>query len=346
MKKELTLGEIAELTNSKLVGDPKKIVSAVSDIENATEDDISFLSNPSYEKVLHTSKAGAIFVFPTLELSQNQNFLVHENPSRAFQQLIDLFFEEKRKLTGFEGIHKTAVIHPTAKIGSNVEIGPLSVIDEDVVIGDNTKIGASCLIGPRTSLGEDCLLYPRVTIRENCIIGNRVVLQPGAVIGSCGFGFTTDAKGQHTKLNQLGNVVIGDDVEIGANTTIDRARFKSTCIGTGTKIDNLVQIAHGVKIGAHNIIVAQTGIAGSSETGKHVIIGGQVAINGHIKICGGAMIAARTGVLSSLLKPGKYGGYPAMPLSQFHRNQVQLLKIGQYVKEIQELKRQLSELNA
>lgn len=340
-KKQFTLREIAKLTGSQLVGDSEKFISAVADLENASEDDVSFLSNPSYEKVLHSSKAGAIFVSPSLQLPENQNFLVHENPSRAFQQLIELFFGERQKLTGFEGVHKTAVIHPTAKIGKHVEIGPLCVIDEDVVIGDNTKIGASCCIGPFTTIGDNCLLYPRVTIRENCIIGNRVVLQPGAVIGSCGFGFTTDKQGHHTKLNQMGNVIIEDDVEIGANTTIDRARFKSTIIGTGTKIDNLVQIAHGVMIGAYNIIVAQTGIAGSAETGKHVIIGGQVAINGHIKICQGAMIAARTGVLSSILKPGKYGGYPAMPLSQFHRNQIHFLKIGQYVKEIQELKQKL-----
>lgn len=342
-KKQLTLEKIAELTGSKLVGDPTKLISHVADLENASSDDASFLSNPLYEKALSSSKAGVIFVNHSLKLTSNQNFLVSENPSRAFQQLVELFFENQT-LTGFEGIHRSAVIHETVKLGKNVKIGPLCVLDEHVVIGDNTQIGAHCTIGPKTTIGENCFFHPRVTIRENCIIGNRVVLQPGAVIGSCGFGFTTDNRGNHTKLNQIGNVIIEDDVEIGANTTIDRARFKSTIIGKGTKIDNLVQIAHGVIIGAHNIIVAQTGIAGSSETGNYVVIGGQAAINGHIKISKGAMIAARTGVLRDILEPGKYGGYPAMPISQFHRTQVHLLKIGTYVKEIQELKKEIEKL--
>lgn len=343
-KTEYSLKELADITGSKLVGDKDKLIQHVADLENATDCDASFLSNPRYEQAMRKSKAGVIFVNPHLLLDENKNYLIHENPSRAFQQTIEIFFGEKLLLTGFKNIHETAVIHPSAKIGDGVQIGPLTVIDQNVVIHDNTKIGASCSIGPNTTIGKDSFLHPRVTIRENCQIGDRVVIQPGAIIGSCGFGFTTDSKGEHTKLNQIGNVIIEDDVEIGANTTIDRARFKSTKIGKGTKIDNLVQIAHGVVVGNHSIIVAQTGIAGSTEVGDHVVIGGQVAVNGHIKICKGTMLAARSGVSKSIKKPGKYGGYPLLPLNEYNRHQVLLSNIENYLKEIKDLKRKIEEL--
>ncbi len=343
-KKQFSLKEIAELTSSKLVGSPEKLIFHVADLESASSDDASFLSNSRYNQAMQASKAGVIFVDSTTILSPDKNFLIHENPSRAFQQLIELFFGVKQKLTGFDGIHATAVIHKTATIGNNVQIGPLVVIDENVSIGDNTSIHAGSVIGFGTSIGNDSMLYSHVTIRENCVIGNRVVIQPGAVIGSCGFGFTTDKKGHHTKLNQIGNVIIEDDVEIGANTTIDRSRFKSTKIGQGTKIDNLVQIAHGVVVGNHCIIVAQTGIAGSTEIGKHVVIAGQVAITGHIKICDGAVLSAKTGVTKSITKPGKYGGYPAMPLNDYNRNHIYVLRMEEFINKVKELNKRISEL--
>lgn len=199
-----------------------------------------------------------------------------------------------------------------------------------------------CRLG--ATIGSDCHLYPNAIVRERCQIGNRVILQPGAVIGSCGFGYTTDNRGRHSKLNQVGIVIIEDDVEIGANTTIDRSRFKATVIGRGTKIDNLVQIAHGVVIGQDNIIVSQTGIAGSTRTGNWVIIGGQVAITGHITIADRVMIAARTGISKSITEAGKYGGLPAVPLKEHQRHSVYLRNIEKYVKEIKELQDRLFEL--
>jgi len=338
---EFTLKEIAELTNSTLVGDPNKCIRHVADLETANENDASFLANPLYIRAMEGSNAGVIFVSDKIRLVQNKNFLVNENPSCAFQQLIELFFGKKQILTGFSAIHPSAVIHPSVKIGKNASIGPQAVLDENVTIGDNTTVGAGCYIGPQTTLGKDCTLHPRVTVRENCKIGNRVVIQPGAVIGSCGFGLTTDKNGTHTRLTQLGIVVIGDDVEIGANTVVDRARFKATTIGKGTKIDNLVQIAHGVIIGEHNIIVSQTGIAGSSETGNYVVIGGQVGIVGHVKICDQVMIAAKSGVTKSIKKPGKYGGYTILPINEFNRNHIMLLNIAKHVKDIKELNRRI-----
>ena len=343
-KKEFSLKEIAELTNSTLVGDPNKCISHVADLENANENDASFLANPLYVRAMEGSNAGVIFITDKITLVQNKNFLIHENPSRAFQQLIELFFGKKQIHTGFTAIHPSSVIHPSVKIGKNVSVGPHAVLDENVTIGDNTTIGAGCYIGPQTTLGADCTLHPRVTIRENCTIGNSVVIQPGAVIGSCGFGLDTDTNGTHTRLTQLGIVIIGDDVEIGANTVIDRARFKATTIGKGSKIDNLVQIAHGVIIGQHNIIVSQTGIAGSSETGNYVVIGGQVGIVGHVKICDQVMIAAKSGVTKSIKKPGKYGGYTLLPINEFNRNHIMLLNIEKHVKEIKELNKRLQAL--
>lgn len=337
----LSLKEIAVLTESKLVGDPDYIIKNVADLDTAGSSDASFLANPRYETAMRSSTAGAIFVDPHTKLPEGRNFLVHENPSRAFQALIELFYGKKQDLTGFPGIHPTAVIHETAKLGADVRIGPYAVLDQETIIGEGTFIGSGAYIGPRSVIGKDCIIHPHVVIREQCILGDRAVIQPGAVIGSCGFGFTTDKNGNHIKLNQVGNVTIQEDVEIGANSTIDRSRFKTTRIGRGTKIDNLVQIAHGVIVGPHNLIVAQTGIAGSTETGKYVVIAGQCAINGHIKICDGTIISARSGVSKSITKPGKYGGMPAQPLDAFNRNSVFLRNIEQFVSDLKELKKRL-----
>jgi len=338
--KQLTLAEAAAATQSQLVGNPNHCITSVADLETAVETDASFLSNLRYEKAMHSSKAGVIFIDSKTALIEGRNFLINENPSRAFQALVEFFHGFKKELSGFKDIHPTAVIHETCQIGNAVTIGPNAVIDKEVVIGDNTFIGAGSYVGPWTTIGSDCILHPRATVREYCVIGNRVILQPGAVIGSCGYGYIPNKLGHHIKVSQVGNVVLEDDVEIGANTTIDRSRFKSTMIKKGTKIDNLVQIAHGVVIGEHNLIIAQTGIAGSTETGKHVIIAGQVAVNGHIKICDGAIISACTAVSKSIDQPGKYGGSPAIPLEEHNRNSVHLRKIQTYAKALKALKQQ------
>jgi len=339
---QLTLKEIATLTQSTLIGDADLLISNVADLESAEKHDASFLSNSRYEQAMRHSKAGVVFIHPQIEVIKDRNFLINDNPSAAFQKLVDLFYGHDQLKTGFKSIHPTSVIHPTAKIGQNVEIGPHAVIDQDVVIGQGTFVGAGTYIGPKSTVGENCYFYPRVTIRENSSIGNRVHIQPGAVIGSCGFGYITDKNGHHNKLNQVGNVIIEDDVEIGANTTIDRARFKSTKISRGTKIDNLVQVGHGVVIGQDNIIVSQTGIAGSTETGRHVIFGGKVAVNGHIKICDNVMISALSGISKSIQKSGKYGGIPAVELDEYNRNAVYLRRIEKLFEDVKTIKHQLS----
>ncbi len=334
-----TLAELSDLCDAQLMGDPNVSISGVDTLEEATSSDASFLANPRYTEAMKKSKAGVICITPQVGFPEGKNFLISSDPSRTFQLIIELLIPTAS--SGFTGIHPSAIIHPSAQIGSNVAIGPLAVIDRNVKIGTNTKIGPHVSIGFEVEIGAECHIHPNCTIRERCHLGNRVILQPGAVIGSCGFGYTPDKLGRHIKLEQLGTVILEDDVEIGANTTIDRSRFKTTIIRKGTKIDNLVQIAHNVEIGESNIIAAQTGIAGSAKTGKNVLLGGQVGIVGHVELEDEVMVATRGGVSKSL-KKGKYRGSPAIPISDYHRQEVHVRKLEEYVERLKELEKKAS----
>ncbi len=343
-----TLEELAKQTGSTLIGDPKYIIEGFSDLETAGERDVSFLSNPRYTNTRYTnlvkvSKAGVIFISPETPQEEGRNFLVTEDPSRAFQITIEAIRGGELKKTGFPSIHTSAVIHQTVSIGQHVVIGPNAVIDEGVSIADHSFIGSGTYIGPHTVIGNHCTIHPNVTIRENCIIGNRVVIQPGTVIGSCGFGYTTSNEGIHQHLSHIGSVTIEDDVEIGANSTIDRARFTSTTIAKGTKIDNLVVIGHNVRVGRHNLICGQSAIAGSTQTGSHVVIAGQCGIDGHIKLDDGVIITAKSGVSKSL-KTGRYGGIPVQPLDQHNRTNVNIRNLDKHVKLIKELQKRMEQL--
>lgn len=346
-EKEYTLKELATLTQAEVVGDHSYIISGVADLESAGPSDASFLANPRYTDAMRRSGAGVVFISNGAEQPQGRNYLLCADPSRAFQQLLETFHADRLKQTGFEGIHPSAVIHETATVSLGAMVGPNAVIDAHTTIGSQTTIGAGCYIGPYVAIGKDCTIHPNVTIRERSVIGDRVIIQPGAIIGSCGFGLTTDTTGKHEKLSQIGFVRIENDVEIGANTTIDRARFKETVIGFGAKIDNLVQIGHGVKIGPHCVIVAQCGIAGSTELGKGVVLAGQVGVAGHIKIADGTLLAARSAVSKSLTKPGQaYGGAPTLPASEYHKNVVYLRNIESYVRQIKSLQKRVERLES
>lgn len=342
-KKSYTLAEIAQLVSAKLIGNGDTLISNVNTLEEASSSELSFLANERYIDAMMQSLAGAICVGTSTATIAEKNYLVSDDPSRTFQMVAELFIN-KREMSGFEGVHPSAIIHPSAQIGPNVKIGPLSVVDKNAKIEANTVIHSLVYIGPNVFIGKECLIFSNVTLREGTIIKDRVILQPGVVIGSCGFGYTSDETGNFKKLEQMGNVIIEEDVEIGANTTIDRARFKSTKIGKGTKIDNLVQIAHNVEIGPNNGIAAQTGIAGSSKTGKNILMGGQVGITGHVEICDYVMLATRSGVSKSLKSPGKYRGSPAISLSQYNREQVQIRKLEEYANKIKELTSRLEKL--
>lgn len=336
---QFTLQELAALLAARLIGDPSLQITGVDALDEASSSDLSFLANSRYTEAMKKSRAGAICVDATAPLTEGKNYLICDNPSRAFQIIAEKFLGTSEE-SGFQGIHPTAVIHPTAKIDPSAQIGPYAVIDRDVEVGPHTIIGPHVSLGFGVKIGSHCHLHPHCVVREKCKLQNRVILQPGAVIGSCGFGYIPDAQGRYQKVEQLGIVILEDDVEIGANTTIDRARFKTTIIRQGTKIDNLCQIAHNVEVGSHNVIAAQTGIAGSSKTGKYVMLGGQAGVLGHVELEDEVMVATRGGVSKSL-KKGKYRGSPVMPINEYHRQEVHLRRIEEYVKRIEALEKQL-----
>lgn len=341
--REFTLGKLAEITGCELIGDRNATVTGVDELETAAITDVSFLANPKYKELLKKTQAGAICIDRKTPQIEGKNYLLSDHPSLTFQQIISLLAHDASK-SGFEGIHKTAVVHPSSKIGKNVTIGPCAVIDRDTVIGDNTAIHAQVSIGPEVTIGSGCVVYPHVTIREGSRIGSRVILQPGCVIGGCGYGYITDEKGSHQKITHYGIVVIEDDVEIGANTTIDRARFKMTRIARGSKIDNLVMIGHNVTVGEKNLIVAQCGISGSTKTGRNVVLAGQVGLVGHLEIGDEVVILARGATGKSIYKKGVYGGAPAIPVHDWHKHQVHLKKLSDYVDRIKDLEEKVNSL--
>ena len=345
MSKQFTLAELSKLTQTDLVGDPTLVISSVNSLEAASPSDASFLANPKYHEAMKHSHAGVICIDRKTEVVKGKNFLIGDNPSRTFQLIAERVLKQMHYFSGFTKIHPTAVIHETAIVGENVNIGPYAVVDAEAVIGDNCHLYPHVYVGVGVKIGKGAILYSHSSVRERCTLGDRVILQPGAVIGSCGYGYTTDPQtGQHTKLEQLGTVTLEEDVEIGANSTIDRARFSTTLIRKGTKIDNLVQIAHNVELGENNIIVSQTGIAGSAKLGKNVVLGGQAGVVGHIEICDNVKVATRGGVSKSISKPGLYGGSPVSPLAEYNKRQVLLRKIAYFAEELSSLKEKLHRL--
>lgn len=334
MASSYTVAELAALTGAAVHGDGSRTINGVGELAKAKATEASFFANPRYLEALQHTHAGVVCVADITCCPQQLTMLIHDDPSRTFQKIVELLTTGRPPLSGFTGIHATAVIHTTALVGEGVTVGPYAVIDAGVTIGTGTHIGAHVYIGPETSVGENSLIHPRVVIREGCTIGSRVIIQPGAVIGACGFGYTQTPEGHYLKLEQVGAVIIDDDVEIGANTTIDRGRFpsQSTRIGAGVKLDNLVQVAHGVQIGAHTAIAGQSGIAGSTEIAPHSTIGGQVAIAGHLKL-GSVRIAGKSGVSKSL-PSGTYGGIPALPLADYNRIAVCVRKLPALFKKL------------
>jgi len=339
-----TLQELCDLVGGTLVGDPSYVIEGVEEIACAQKQHITFLENARYQKFLSSCQAGAIILHPALLPKTDQlcHYLVHEHPSSVFQKMIEIFLKEP--VSGFTGIHPTAVIHSTAVLDPSVTVGPYVVIDAHVKVGAHTSLAARVYLGPEVQVGENCCLHPGVVIEAGSCLGHRVVIQAGAVIGSDGFGYYTDKQGKHHALKQLGHVVIEDDVEIGANTTVDRARFKNTRIGRGTKVDNLVQIGHQVELGEDNLIVAQAGIAGSTKTGRHVVMGGQVGVAGHITLADGVILTARCAVSKSLDQAGTYYGAPAQEESEFKKHFFALRKMGRMMERFQKLEKHFAHL--
>ncbi|MCH1430408.1 MAG: UDP-3-O-(3-hydroxymyristoyl)glucosamine N-acyltransferase [Chlamydiales bacterium] len=340
---QLTLNEIAELCECQVKGDGEKTIDGVSTIGQATETEVTFVANPRYVSQIALTQAGAIFISNEMSTPEDKNFLIAKDPSQAFQKLLEHFYQDEG-FTQFEGIHPLSVVHSEATIGKNVNIGPHCVVDAGVEIQDSCVIGAGTYLAKGVKVDEGSIIHANVTIRELVTIGKRVIIQPGAVIGSCGFGYAPNEKGQIVKLKQLGTVIIEDEVEIGANTTIDRARIGATIIKKGTKVDNLVQVAHGVELGENNLIVAQSGFAGSSKTGNYVTVAGQSAINGHIEVTSGVTLAAKSGVTKSIQEAGQYGGFPAKKIDRFRRQQVLIDRLDEKFKQVASLQKDIDKL--
>ncbi len=327
------------MTGGELVGDRAQVVTGVASLPDAAEGDVSFFVLPKYMPQLRGSRATAVFVpqdfAETIEPAQ----IRVPDPARAFQQIVLKFAPPP--ITYTPGIHPTAVIAPNATLGARVCVQAHAVIERGAIIEEDTVIGANSYIGHETRIGPHCVIYPLVSIRERTHIGARVIIHSGAVIGADGFGFEF-VDGKQEKIPQLGFVQIDDDVEIGANTTIDRARFGRTWIKEGAKLDNLVQIGHNVIFGKHSTISAQSGIAGSSRIGDHVVIGAQAGITDHVEIGDHSLVGAKAGVSKNVpANGGIWWGIPAVPLRESHEQLAWIRRLGKLFARVKEIEKKL-----
>jgi UDP-3-O-[3-hydroxymyristoyl] glucosamine N-acyltransferase len=340
----MRLSELSSLVGARfeaVSGDPE--ITGVASLQEAREGDVTFFANPRYLAQLRASRASAVIVAAECNEEVAPILLRVENPSAAFASAVAAFAPEE--FHPEPGVHPAAAVDPSAVLGEGVSVGPNAVIEASAVIGDRTIIGPGCLIGREVRVGKECRFYQGAVIRERCLLGDRVILQPGAVIGSCGFGYEFQG-GRHVKIPQTGIVEIGDDVEIGANATVDRARFGRTVVGEGSKIDNLVQIAHNVQIGPHTIICAQVGIAGSTRIGAYVTLAGQVGLAGHIEIGDKAVIGAQSG-LSKNAPPGSMViGAPAKPMKEWKQTNFYISQLGKLYERVKEMEAEVKRLKA
>ncbi len=335
----ITLAKLAALTGGILEnGSPESPISGAAAIAEATGEHVTFFGNARYLPALKQSQAAAAFV-PLDFAEQIRPALIKvANPSIAFAQAVELFAPPPVEYA--PGVHPTAVIGPNVTLGESVSVQPYAVIERGASIGAGSVIGAHVFIGQETVIGPQCLFHPHVTIRERTVIGARVIIHSGAVVGSDGFGYEF-AQGQHVKIPQIGIVQIDDDVEIGANVAIDRARFGRTWIQQGTKIDNLVQIAHNVIVGSHSILVSQVGISGSSKLGHYVTLAGQVGLVGHIEIGDRVTVGAKSGVSKSIPAGETWYGIPAAPAGKFKERLAYINRLEKLYERVRRLEQVL-----
>ncbi len=336
----VTVRDVAQVVGGTIIGDADQLLTGISSLAEASAGDISFLANPKYEPYLAETRATAVLV-ASAHKAPNIIQVVVPNPDFAFAKVVATF--GPKAVPPPPGIHPSAVIGDNVTLGANLAIGPYVVIADGATIGDNTVLYPHVYIGHDTAIGSDCTIYPQVSIRERCRIGNRVILHSGVVIGSDGFGYAS-VEGVHHKIPQVGIVVIEDDVEIGANSCLDRARFGRTRIGKGTKIDNLVQIAHNVETGHHCIIVAQVGVAGSTKLGNYVTLAGQAGISGHLSIGDYAMVTGKAGVSKSIPPRMVVRGSPAQEIKSCQAQEVAVRRLPATQATVKELLGRVAEL--
>ena len=336
---QFTAKQIADFLQGRVDGDETITLNDFGKIEEATEGKLTFLSNPKYTHFIYTTQASAVLVDETFVPEHPTPTLIRvKSAYEALSQLLQLAASMKPKK---QGVHPTAQIDPTAKIGEDVFIGPYAVISANVEIGSGSKIYPHVFLDDNVKVGEDTTIYANTVIYPDCQIGNRCIIHSGAVIGSDGFGFAPDAEGRYNKIPQLGNVVIEDDVELGANAVIDCATMGSTIIRKGCKLDNLTQIAHNCVIGEHTAMAAQTGVAGSTKIGAHCVFGGQCGVVGHITIADGCVFGAKTGVCGTLKVKDTYCGFPEQEVKGFRKRSVILKHLPELYDRVNNIEKNL-----
>lgn len=342
---QFSAAQIAQLINGKTEGDPSVTVSSFGKIEEADSGQLAFLANPKYEDYLYTTRASIIIINNSQQLKQTLTATLIRVPDAytAFATLLATY--QKMATQQLTGIQEPVYLSKTAKIGNQVFLGAFVYAGENVVIGNNTKIFPQVFLGDNVSIGDNTILHPGVKIYHDCKIGNNVIIHAGTVIGSDGFGFAPQADGSFQKVPQIGNVIIEDTVEIGANATIDRATIGSTVIKSGAKLDNLIQVAHNVEVGNNTVIAAQAGVSGSTKIGNNVLIGGQAGIVGHIQIADGSKINAQSGVSKSIKSPNTaVTGSPAFDYTSALRSQAVSRNLPEMEKRIKELEKLVQQL--
>ncbi|MBS2097758.1 UDP-3-O-(3-hydroxymyristoyl)glucosamine N-acyltransferase [Carboxylicivirga linearis] len=334
---KFTAGQIAELLNGKVEGNTEAIVKNVSKIEDGKPETLTFLANPKYTHFIYETKADVVIVNDSFTAEKNIAATLIRVPDayQALAQLLEMYEQSQPKKTGIE---QPSFIDETAKIGDFAYVGAFSYIGENVQIGDNVQIHPQVYIGNNVKIGDNTILFPGVKIYKNCVIGNNCTLHAGSVIGSDGFGFAPSASNEYKKVPQIGNVILKDHVEIGANTTVDRATMGATVIQKGVKLDNLVQIAHNVEVGENTVIAALSGIAGSTKIGADCMFGGQTGIAGHIQIANKTKLGAQTGVTKSIKKEDTvHLGSPSMNIMDFNKAYVVFRRLPELKKAVDEL---------
>lgn len=343
---EITTGFLASLLNADIEGNPDTLINRPSRIEEGGAGSISFLGNPRYEPYVYATSASALLVPRDFKPRQPLELCLIrvDDVYAAVSLLLERFGENTEAASG---ISDRAAISPDATLGEDISIGHFSVIEAGAVIGDKCRISAQVYVGKNVQIGAGCVLYPGVRILDDCQIGIGCILHANAVIGADGFGFAPLEDGSYKKIPQIGNVILEDLVEVGANTTIDRASIGSTVVRKGVKLDNLIQVAHNVEIGEHTAIAALTGIAGSAKIGAHCMIGGQVGIAGHLKIADGTKVQAQTGIASHVKEPNMYlGGSPAIDFNQYIRAYTVFKQLPDLYKKFHQLEKAFKSSNS
>lgn len=339
---KILLKEAADLIGGKIIGNSEIEISNVAKIESAEIGELTFLYSPAFEKFLPTTKASAVIVKPDFKkIRDDITYIEVNNPQAAFVSILRKFFSPEISVSG---IDPSSSIDQSVLMGHNITVGKNAVISPGCKLEDNSVILHNVVLMENVTVGTDTIIYPNVTVRENCVIGSNVIIHSNSVIGSDGFGYLPDKDGTYIKIPQIGNVILEDNVEIGSNVSIDRAAMGSTIIKKGTKIDNLVQIAHNVEIGENTAISSQVGIAGSTKIGNNCILAGQVGIVDHIQICDKTIIGAQSGISKPIEKPGVYSGSPADEIKIRLKKEAHMRNIQNYADRIIELEKRITQL--